>query len=248
CRRHRGHDPNEHAERTGGDREVVEPVPVRLPLLVDLGEEGAEPRGSCHLLAALEHEVPHPAGQFVPHLLPARIACIVLDGVPHRVAEAVVAHARSRAADDGEPLGEEPPVRERVERRHQLALGQVTRRAEDDEDAGLGPSPEREPLDERVALLDRGRHSAALTACPPNWLRSAAFTFAANDSSCREAKRAKSAAVITGTGTSSAIASAIVQRPSPESSTYPSIFSSRPPSTSKASCSSSSSHERTTEP
>ena len=61
--------------------------------------------------------------------------------------------------------------------------------------------------------------AADLTAWPPNWLRSAAFTLAANDSSCREAKRAKSAAVITGTGTSSAIASAIVQRPSPESST-----------------------------
>ena len=43
--------------------------------------------------------------------------------------------------------------------------------------------------------------STALTACPPNWLRSAAFTFAANDSSCREAKRAKSAIVIAGAGT-----------------------------------------------
>ena len=57
------------------------------------------------------------------------------------------------------------------------------------------------------------------TACPPNSLRSAAVIFAANDSSWRDAKRAKSAAVITGTGTSSAIASWIVQRPSPESST-----------------------------
>ena len=61
--------------------------------------------------------------------------------------------------------------------------------------------------------------SIARTAWPPNSLRSAAFTFAANDSSCREAKRANSAAVITGTGTFSAIASATVQRPSPESST-----------------------------
>ena len=43
--------------------------------------------------------------------------------------------------------------------------------------------------------------STVLTACPPNWLRSAAFTLAANDSSCREAKRAKSASVIAGAGT-----------------------------------------------
>ena len=64
-----------------------------------------------------------------------------------------------------------------------------------------------------IGLLD------VLTAWPPNWLRSAALTLAANDSSWREAKRANSAAVITGAGTSSLIASSIVQRPSPESST-----------------------------
>ncbi len=61
--------------------------------------------------------------------------------------------------------------------------------------------------------------SAALIAWPPNWLRRAAFTLAANDSSCREAKRAKRAAVMTGAGTLSLIASNTVQRPSPESST-----------------------------
>ena len=60
---------------------------------------------------------------------------------------------------------------------------------------------------------------AALTAWPPNWLRSAAFTLAANDSSCREAKRAKSESVIAGAGTLSSIAFTTVQRPSPESST-----------------------------
>ena len=128
----------------------------------------------------------------------------------------------ARGADDRELLRQQPPERERVERRHQLALRQVAGGAEDDEHARLGraaaaggpraagcpaPSASRRPS------------FAAFTAWPPNWLRSAAFTFAANDSSCRDAKRAKSAAVITGTGTSSAIASAIVQRPSPESST-----------------------------
>ena len=61
--------------------------------------------------------------------------------------------------------------------------------------------------------------SAALTAWPPNCWRSAAFTFAANDSSWREAKRAKSAIVIAGAGTLSSIALNTVQRPSPESST-----------------------------
>ena len=90
-------------------------------------------------------------------------------------------------------------------------------------DARLGPAAQLQPLEQRVLLLGAtlttASLSAACTAWPPNWLRSAALTLAANDSSCRDAKRAKSAAVITGTGTSSAIASAIVQRPSPESST-----------------------------
>ena len=57
------------------------------------------------------------------------------------------------------------------------------------------------------------------TACPPNWWRSAATAFIAGESSWREANRANSAAEITGSGTACRIASSIVQRPSPESST-----------------------------
>src|SRR5438034_10329838 len=77
-------------------------------------------------------------------------------------------------------------------------------------------SPQR-----RIDGADRRRgrsHSPALlTAWPPNWFRSAALTLAANDSSWREAKRAKRDSVITGAGTSSSIAAWTVQRPSPES-------------------------------
>src|SRR5205823_5108796 len=89
----------------------------------------------------------------------------------------------------------------------QLVLAGVVGGAEDDEDARLRATPELEPLEERVRLgRDHARGSApcacacstARTACPPNWLRSAAFTFAANDSSWRDANRANSAAVITG--------------------------------------------------
>ncbi len=160
-----------------------------------------------------------PLGQLVPDLLPERIARVMLDGGLHRLAEPVVRPLGAGDADDGEPLRQQAPERERVQRGHQLALGQVARGAEDDERARLRPAPQRQPLEQRVPLLDERAHSAAFTAWPPNWLRSAALTLAANDSSWREANRAKSAAVITGTGTSSAIASAIVHRPSPESST-----------------------------
>ena len=76
----------------------------------------------------------------------------------------------------------------------------------------------------------------------------AAETFAAKLTSSRDAKRANSAAEITGAGTFSAIASAIVQRPSPESSTHGAMSSSLLPCSSNAVCSYSSSLERTTEP
>src|SRR5271165_4558436 len=59
---------------------------------------------------------------------------------------------------------------------------------------------------------------ALFTAWPPNWLRSAASTRSAKSPLPRERSRAYSEAVITGVGTSCAVASAIVQRPSPESS------------------------------
>ena len=91
--------------------------------------------------------------------------------------------------------------------------------AEDDEHARLGRAPRAEAFEERVLGDLRLGHFFFFTACPPNSARSAALIFAANDSSWRDAKRAKSASVITGAGTLSLIASKTVQRPSPESST-----------------------------
>src|SRR5579864_2046628 len=85
------------------------------------------------------------------------------------------------------------------------------------------------------------------TACPPNSFRSAAIIFIANESSWREAKRANSASAVTGAGTFSSIASSTVQRPSPESATYPLICSSAG-SAASARSARSNSHERTTDP
>src|ERR687888_213433 len=105
-----------------------------------------------------------------------------------------------------------------------------------------------EALDERVRGLDGGAHETFFTAWPPNWLRSAALTFAAKSPCRRESKRANSADVMTGIGTRRSMASSTVQRPSPESSTHPSIPASSLPSSSNARHASSQSHERTTEP
>src|SRR5437899_11764131 len=125
-------------------------------------------------------------------------------------------------------LGQQAAIRERVQRRKELALGQVAGSPEDDEDAVVRRTPDLEPFEQGICLRDRHCYrgswpafacSRALTAWPPNSLRSAAATLAENLMSSRDAKRAKSEAAITGAGTFSLIASLIVHRPSPESST-----------------------------
>ncbi len=71
--------------------------------------------------------------------------------------------------------------------------------------------------------------------------------FIAGDDSWRDAKRAKSAAEITGSGTAASIASSTVHRPSPESSTQSSSRSNCG-SSSSARTIRSSSQDRTTVP
>src|SRR5690606_8566872 len=87
----------------------------------------------------------------------------------------------------------------------QLKVGDVHLAAPTEADrvrAAVCANPEGAGRPCRPQAVDRGTYSAALvTACPPNWLRSAAMTFIAGLSSCREANRAYSAAVMTGAGT-----------------------------------------------
>src|SRR5262249_22542504 len=87
----------------------------------------------------------------------------------------------------------------------------------------------------------------AVTACPPNWLRKAATTFIAGESSWRETNRAYRAALIAGIGTAWSIAACTVHRPSPESWATPRMFF-RPGSSLSALHSRSSSQERMTVP
>src|SRR5262249_34293834 len=157
-------------------------------------------------------EVPHTGGELVPDVLAELVAPVLLHRFLHPLAELVVGLLAARRADDGEAVGEQPAVCERVQRRHPLSLGQIAGGAKDDHDARLRPPLDLQAREQRVGLDRDPPGASRTTRCPPNSLRRAAFTFAANDSSWRDAKRAKSAAVITGTGTSSAIASAIVHR------------------------------------
>ena len=113
----------------------------------------------------------------------------------HAVAVLVDVAGLSQGAGEGRPgnLARQldPGSRERLEDRDE---GGRERRAA----TGWGP----EVLSERGRpARPGGRHSRALTACPPNWLRSAASMRSANESSSRERKRVKSAAVIVQAGT-----------------------------------------------
>ena len=71
----------------------------------------------------------------------------------HVLPERVVVAVGARDADDREARRQEPADGERVERRHDLLVRQVARRAEDDERAGIGRPPQREAVGERVLLL-----------------------------------------------------------------------------------------------
>src|SRR5262249_53210167 len=108
--------------------------------------------------------------------------------VAHALAERLVALLRARGADDPELLGQQSAKSERVDRGDELLRREVAGRAEDDEDAGIGATADTQPVEQRVRdlLFDEFRGhacSAGSTAAPPNSFRSAASTFAANDSS-----------------------------------------------------------------
>src|SRR5438477_668426 len=232
-------------ERRRRNGEVVDAVPEELAVLVAGDDQLLQLVGPV-LVGEVGREVVHVRRERIPDVLAELVARVLLHGLLHVLAPGIVRPLRAGHPDDCEPRRQELPEAERVQRRHQLLVREVARRAEDDERARLRRAPEREPLEERVVRY-RDR-DASLIAWPPNWLRSAAVTRAEKFCSSRDEKRAKSDAAITGTGTFSAIASWIVQRPSPESSTYGAMSSSFEPCSSNASWRSSSSHERTTEP
>ncbi len=178
----------DHGEERGRSRQVEQPVERDPGLLVELVEQPAELVVAVRVVERLA-DVAHPPEQRVEHLLVGRAARELEDRLARQLAEAVVADVRARDADQVEPLGQRPLVREVVDRRQQLALRQVARRPEDDQRRRVDRKP-LEPLGEGVRLgalllLDRGHRASRQvafsrsTAWPPNWLRRAAFTLAA---------------------------------------------------------------------
>ncbi len=203
--------------------EVVEPVALRGAGLVQLLELRAQPREGVGIVEGAG-DVAHAGGEILPHLgvhrlLPRELA----HRLAHVARELVVGVGALGDADDAEGGRQVRAEREVVERRNELAVGEVAARAEDDHRTGLGRRLDAEPRAERVRhLVVFGRVGQAqlfFTAWPPNSLRSAACTLALKLSSWREAMRICRASVITGAGTFWSMAACTVQRPSPLSST-----------------------------
>jgi hypothetical protein len=134
----------------GRDREVEEAVALRPALAVNLFEHPGE-----HLIALrvldIRGQEPHPLREGVPDLF---VHLLRLGELGHRrlhlLAVLFVRHRRPPEADDGELGGQKPLLHESVERRNQLPLGEVARRAEDDDRARLGGALQTHPRAQRV--------------------------------------------------------------------------------------------------
>src|SRR5439155_14753331 len=98
-----------------------------------------------------------------------------------------------------------------VERRDQLAVGEVAGGAEHHHRARRRLA-RRARQRRRRDRLDPGRHYFSLTLWPPNSALSAAITRSRNESAWRERKRENSDSASTGAGTPRSTASSTVQR------------------------------------
>src|SRR5215469_10572943 len=201
------------------------------------------------LIIEFGRDVVQPFAEPVPNLGINAAAGVMVDIVGKLLAKLVVRHLIVRHPDDGKIAREEIDFRQVVERGNQLAAGEVASRAKDNHNAGIGGTTRngRSPREHfslgHSILLVRtvaagfgptsGRMGRPLRAyhadffsitgsrCPPNFCRIAESIFSANVCSSRERKRTNTSAESTSTGTASSMAASIVQRPSPESWTYP---------------------------
>jgi hypothetical protein len=139
------------------DRQVEGVVAAGAAHLVELLDRLAQLRERGVVVEVAGHEA-EALGQLVPHLLAERGAGVLLDRVVHDLREVLVGPVTAREADQREPRRQQPPVRQVVDRRHQLLAGQVAGHAEDDQAAG--PGDPRQPPVLRVAQRVDGAASS----------------------------------------------------------------------------------------
>ncbi len=119
-------------EQLRGRRQIEDDAAAGLALFVERFEALAQLAVGGRIFG-IERHVVHAfeqPGQDGAVRLPA---CRLLQILSGTLPELLVAHLRSRHADDREPVGQEPSLAKVVERWNQLALREVARGAEDDE-------------------------------------------------------------------------------------------------------------------
>jgi hypothetical protein len=148
---------DQRADRRGRHGEVVNAIAAEAALRVKLAERPPQLIRAAGRARVGGH-VAHACGEAFPGVRLERIARMLLDALAHAGAKLVVAGCRATDAHHREPVGQESPQRERVERRHQLALREVAAGAVDGDRARLRRPPRRQPLQQRVL---GGRHGVS---------------------------------------------------------------------------------------
>ena len=175
--------------RAGWRAEVEEPVAAGAAFAVSGLEHVAQWLEAVPGVMVVGH-VAQSRGEALPRVGTEWHAPVVLDPCAHLVAELVVVHLTAPGADDGEARGQASLGRKRVQRRNQLALGQVAARAEDDDAERNRRARLAAPLQQRVVggQCDAGVPAAvsAFTGWPPNSLRRAAITLLPKPSGRRD--------------------------------------------------------------
>jgi hypothetical protein len=182
------------AERLPDDREerrrrgqVEQPVERDPGLRVEAVHDRPELLVALRVVERRRH-VAHPVDERRQHALVGLPARELLDRLARLLAEAVVADVTARQPDQVEALRQGPLVREVVDGREELPLGQVPGRAEDGQRGGMDGEAfqafrqgiwllggccghlvsSAQSAEGSAALCALPTHFACCTACPPN--------------------------------------------------------------------------------
>ena len=124
-------------EQSGRDGQIERVVSTGTPRLVQVGDRVGE-IGERFVVADLAGYEANAFGELLPDLLAEGCARVLPHGVVDHLGEVVVMPSTACVSDQGETGRQQPPVRQVVDRRHQLLGRQITRDAEDHQDARSG--------------------------------------------------------------------------------------------------------------
>ena len=121
---------HDHRELLGRRRQIEEAIPAGAALRVDLVQRGGQAREALGLVELTVH----PAGRLEHRFAQTTVdllTVVVVDGLAQQRAEGVVVEGLAPIADNGQAAGQDVVRLQVVQRRHELAMSEVARGAED---------------------------------------------------------------------------------------------------------------------